>query len=44
VRVVDATSNPHCVVSSTASSVYWTFPDTRATFSPTTEYSGVGKG
>jgi hypothetical protein len=42
VRVIDSTENPHGVVRSTAP--YVNFPDTRATTSNTTEYSGIGKG
>ena len=44
IRVIDSTSNPHGVVSSNPSSPSQSFPDTRATTSNTTEYSGIGKG
>ncbi len=44
IRVIDSTSNPHGVVSSSSGSPYQSFPDTRATTSNVTEYSGIGKG
>jgi hypothetical protein len=42
IQVIDSTDNPHGLVRSTAP--YVNFPDTRATTSNTTEYSGIGKG
>jgi hypothetical protein len=44
IRVIDSTSNPHGVVSSNPASPYRNFPDTRATMSNVTEYSGIGRG
>ncbi|QFZ21604.1 hypothetical protein [Saccharothrix syringae] len=42
VPVIDSTSNPHGVASTSASSPYQSFRDTRAVGA--TEYSGVGRG
>ncbi|MGP3964777.1 hypothetical protein ACTWPT_53380 [Nonomuraea sp. 3N208] len=42
VPVIDSTSNPHGVASTSASSPYLAFPDTRAV--GTTEYPGLGRG
>lgn len=44
IHVIDATSNPHGVVTSSATSPYRSFPDTRATISNAREYSGIGRG